>query len=215
VSQTKLKAEPRTEFGKGAARRIRRAHKIPAVLYGHGEKPQHIALPGHETMLALKHANALLDLEIEGGQSTLALAKDVQRDAVRRTIDHVDLVIVKRGEKVHVEVSVHVTGESAPDTLVNLEMPELMLEAEATNIPDVIAVSVQDAPVGFQVLAGDVTLPEGCSLVSDPEHLVINVMATQTAEQAEADLAEAEAQAGIEHEAPAAAEAEGGDQAGA
>jgi large subunit ribosomal protein L25 len=209
VSETKLKAEPRTEFGKGAARRIRRAHKIPAVVYGHGTAPQHVTLPGHETMLALKHSNALIALDIEGGDSVLTLAKDVQRDPVRRTIEHVDLVVVRRGEKVQVEVAVHVTGESAGDTLVTVDHATLLLEAEATHIPETVEVSVEGFEAGTQVHASDVRLPDGATLVTDPEALVVNVTAAPTAEALESELAEAEAEAGIEHEAPEAGEAEG------
>jgi large subunit ribosomal protein L25 len=209
VSETKLKAEPRTEFGKGAARRIRRAHKIPAVVYGHGTAPQHVTLPGHETMLALKHSNALIALDIEGGDSVLTLAKDVQRDPVRRTIEHVDLVVVRRGEKVQVEVAVHVTGESAGDTLVTVDHATLLLEAEATHIPETVEVSVEGFEAGTQVHASDVRLPDGSTLVTDPEALVVNVVAAPTAEALESELAEAEAEAGIEHEASEAeAEAE-------
>lgn len=131
---TKIAAEKRTEFGKGAARRVRRAHKVPAVLYGHGTDPIHLSLPGHETMMALKLANAVLTLDVEG-QEHLALAKDVQRDPVKRVIEHVDLVIVRRGEKVTVDVSVHVEGEAAPETVVTVDNSTLSVEAEATNIP--------------------------------------------------------------------------------
>ena len=212
MSQTKIKAELRSEFGKGAARRIRRADKIPAVVYGHGEEPLHITLPGHETMLAVKQANALLELEIEGGKSTLALVKDIQREVLRRTIDHLDLVIVRRGEKVQVEISVHVTGEAAPETLVTVDQATVTVEAEATHIPESVEVSVEGLQAGTQVLAGQLTLPEGTTLVTDAESLVVNVTAALTAEALEAELAEAEAEAGIEHEAP---EGEAGAEAGA
>lgn len=209
MSEFRLKAEKRTQFGKGAARRVRREHKIPAVLYGHGTQPQHIALPGHETMLALKHPNALFSLDIEGGDSTLAIAKDVQRDAVRRTIDHVDLVIVRRGEKVQVEIAVQVTGEAAAETLVTLDHSSLLVEAEATQLPEAVEVSVQGLEAGTQILAGQVQLPAGVTLVTDPEALVVNVSAQVSAAALEAELAEAEAEAGIEHEAPEARPAEG------
>lgn len=221
MSETKMKAEIRTEFGKGAARRTRRADKIPAVVYGHGEQPVHVALPGHETMLAVKHANALIELDIEGGQSTLTLVKDVQRDAIKRTIDHLDLVVVRRGEKVQVEVAVHVTGEAAPETLVNLDHTTLTLEAEATHIPEFVEVSVEGLEAGGQIHAGDLALPSGSTLVTDPEALVVHVAQAVSAEALEAELAEAEAEVGIEHEAPevgaadeteAGAESEGSQQ---
>jgi large subunit ribosomal protein L25 len=209
MSEIRLKAEKRTQFGKGAARRVRRDHKIPAVLYGHGTQPQHIALPGHETMLALKHANALFSLDIEGSEPTLAIAKDVQRDAVRRTIDHVDLVIVRRGEKVQVEIAVLVIGEAAAETLVTLDHSHLVVEAEATRLPESVQLSVEGLEAGTQILAGQVSLPDGVTLVTDPDALVVLVAAQVSAAAMEAELAEAEAEAGIEHEAPEPHAAEG------
>ncbi|WP_404352586.1 50S ribosomal protein L25/general stress protein Ctc [Phycicoccus jejuensis] len=196
---TKLVAEQRTQFGKGAARKIRRDHKIPAVMYGHGTEPVHITLPGHESMLALKHTNALLTLVIDGKEH-LALAKDVQRDPIKPVIEHVDLVVVRRGEKVTVEVAVHVEGEAAPETVVTTVMGTVELEVEATNIPESVVHSVEGAQVGTQVLASDLTLPAGATLVTDPEALVVNVTAQVTAEELEAELEEAEAEAGIERE---------------
>jgi len=209
VSEIKLAAETRTEFGKGAARRIRRAHQIPAVMYGHGTEPVHITLPGHDTMMALKHANALLTIELDGKQH-LALAKDVQRDAIKPVIDHVDLVVVKKGEKVTVDVQVHVTGDAAPETVVTVEQQTVQLEAEATHLPESIEVSVEGAVAGTQIHASDLTLPSGTSLVTDAEHLIVNVSQAITAEALESELAEAEAEAGIEHEAPQA-ETEGAE----
>jgi large subunit ribosomal protein L25 len=208
VSEIKLAAETRTEFGKGAARRIRRAHQIPAVMYGHGTEPVHITLPGHDTMMALKHANALLTIELDGKQH-LALAKDVQRDAIKPVIDHVDLVVVKKGEKVTVDVQVHVTGDAAPETVVTVEQQTVQLEAEATHLPESIEVSVEGAVAGTQIHASDLTLPSGTSLVTDAEHLIVNVSQAITAEALEAELAEAEAEAGIEHEEAGEAAAEG------
>ena len=209
MSETKLVAQTRTEFGKGAARRIRRAHQIPAVMYGHGTQPVHITLPGHETMLALKSANALLSIEIDG-TTQLALAKDVQRDAIKPVIEHVDLVVVRRGEKVTVDVQVHVTGEAAVETVVTVENQTVELEVEATHIPENLEVSVEGLEAGTQIHASELVLPEGAALVSDPEILVVNVTAAVTAEALEAELAEAEAEAGIEHEAPQA-ETEGAE----
>jgi large subunit ribosomal protein L25 len=210
----KITAEKRTEFGKGAARRIRRDNKIPAVVYGHGNDPIHLTLPGHDTMMALKHggANALLELDIEG-DTQLALTKQVQVDPIRRVLEHVDFVAVRRGEKVTVDVPVHVTGDAAPETLVVTEHSTVQVEAEATNIPERIEVSVAGAAVGTQIHASDLLLPEGTSLLTDPEALVVNVTQQQTVEQLESELAEAEADAGIVHEesdeAAAEAEAEG------
>src|SRR4029453_17858037 len=172
VPEVKLTAELRTEFGKGAARRIRRAHKVPAVLYGHGTAPIHISLPGHETLLALRTANALLAIEVNGS-SQLALPKQVQRDPLKHTIEHVDLVIVRRGEKVTVDVRVHVEGEAAPDTLIVVDHNRVPVEAEATHIPQQIVVSVEDLPPGTQILARDLQLPAGSTVVDlDPETLI-------------------------------------------
>jgi large subunit ribosomal protein L25 len=208
VPEVTIAAELRTEFGKGAARRIRRADKVPAVLYGHGTDPVHIALPGHETMLALKTANVLLELSFDG-KLELALPKHVQRDPLKGYIEHVDLLLVRRGEKVTVDVAVVTTGEAAPDTIVVQENQTISVEAEATRIPNEVEVSIEGAEAGTQIHAKEITLPEGVTLVADPETLVINITATQTAEQFESELGEgAEAEAVVEAatEAPAAAE---------
>ncbi len=197
MPEVKLIAELRTEFGKGAARRIRRADKVPAVLYGHGTDPIHIALPGHETLLALRTANALLSIEVDGS-SQLALPKQVQRDPLRHTIEHVDLVIVRRGEKVTVDVAIHLVGEAGPDTLVVVDHNTVPVEAEATQIPTQIVVSVEELPPGTQILARDLQLPDGSSIDLDPETLIVNITNAPTAEALEAELAEAEAEAGIE-----------------
>ena len=201
MPEIKLVAEKRTRFGKGAARKIRRDRKIPAVLYGHGTAPLHITLPGHDTMMALKTANALLDIEVDG-QSQLALAKDVQRDAIKPVIEHVDLVIVRRGEKVNVDVPVTTDGEAAAETVVTIDSQTVELSVLATQIPEHIVVSVEGLEAGTQVHAGQLDLPEGAELVTDPETLVVNVTQQISAEALEAELAEAEAEAGIEHEAP-------------
>jgi len=201
VSEIKIKAEPRTEFGKGAARRIRRESKVPAVLYGHGSDPLHVTLPGHDLMLALKNANALLSVELNG-KSQLALPKQVQRDPIRGYIEHADLLLVRRGEKVTVNVPVVVTGDAASGTLVVTETTEIPLDVEATHIPEAVEVSLDGLGIGSQVLARDLKLPAGASLHMDPEHLVVNVTAAPTAEDFEADLAGAEADAGIERDEP-------------
>jgi large subunit ribosomal protein L25 len=197
VPEVKLTAEMRTEFGKGAARRIRRAHKVPAVLYGHGTAPIHIALPGHETLLALRTANALLSIEVDG-ISQLALPKQVQRNPLKHTIEHVDLVIVRQGEKVTVDVPVQVEGEAGPDTLVVVDHNSIPIEAEATHIPRQILVSVEGLPAGTQILARDLQIPTGSSVELDPDTLIVNVTNAPTVEALEAELAEAEAEAGIE-----------------
>jgi large subunit ribosomal protein L25 len=220
VSDNRLVAEKRTEFGKGAARKIRRNHKIPAVMYGHGAEPVHITLPGHDAMMALKVANALLTIVIDGKEE-LALAKDVQRDPIKPVIEHVDLVIVRRGEKVTVDVPVHVEGEAAPETVVTVDAQTLQLEVEATDIPENVVVSVEGLQAGTQIHASSITLPAGATLLTDPEVLVVNVTQQISQEALEAEMAELEAEAGIEHEQAAPAEeaaegeapAEGGEAA--
>lgn len=202
-----LTAEIRTEFGKGAARRIRRANAIPAVMYGHGTAPVHITLPGHDTMLALKNPNALLTIVLDGKEQ-LALAKDVQRDPIKPVIEHVDLVVVRRGEKVAVDVQVHVVGAAAPETVVTVESQTLELEVAATAIPQHVEVSVDGLQAGSQIHAGDIQLPQGATLLTDTAILVVNVTAQVSVEALEAELAEAEAEAGIEHEPSAAGQAE-------
>jgi len=207
-----LSAEPRDVFGKGAARKIRAAGKIPAVIYGHGSDPQHVTLPGHEVALILRKANQVLDLDISG-KSQLALVKDVQKDPVRQIIEHLDLIVVRKGEKVTVDVPVHVEGEAAAGTTAAQDANTISLEAEATHIPERIIVSIEGLEAGTQILAKDLSLPEGSILISDPDTLVINVTA-----QAEQDLGETEtaeesaaegeaAEGGAEAEAPADADA--------
>jgi large subunit ribosomal protein L25 len=212
VSDNRLVAEKRTEFGKGAARQIRRNHKIPAVMYGHGAEPVHITLPGHDAMMALKGANALLTIVIDG-EEQLALAKDVQRDPIKPVIEHVDLVIVRRGEKVTVDVPVHVEGEAAPETVVTLDAQTLQLEVEATDIPESVVVSVEGLKAGTQIHASAVTLPAGAGLLTDPEVLVVNITQQISQEALDAEMAELEAEAGIEHDQAAPAEEAGEGEA--
>lgn len=213
MSSEKITAESRTEFGKGAARRIRRADKVPAVVYGHGNDPIHLTLPGHETMMALKHggANALLELDVEG-KTHLALTKQVQIDPITRHLEHVDFVAVRRGEKVTVEIPVHLNGEAARDTLVVTENSTVQVEAEATHIPEYIEVDIEGAEAGTMIHASDLQLPSGSTLLLDPETLIVNITEAPTVEMIEAELEEAEAEAGIEREeseAEAEAVAEG------
>jgi large subunit ribosomal protein L25 len=192
VSEIKLAATARTEFGKGAARRLRRANQIPAVLYGHGTEPVHVALPGHATMLAVKgEANALFEIELDGAP-VLALAKDIQRDPVKQIIEHVDLLIVRRGEKVSVEVPVTVVGESAPGTIHIVEIQTLSLEAEATHLPSHIEISIAGLPAGTALTAGQLTLPEGSVLEGDADQVIVSVtVPSVSAEDRAADEAEA------------------------
>ncbi len=194
MTDVKLAAATRTEFGKGAARRIRRAAQIPAVLYGHGSDPLHITLPGHETMLALKHSNALLTIELEG-KKHLAIAKDVQRDPVRAIIEHVDLLQVKKGEKVAVFVPVQVVGESAPGTIHVVETQTLHVEAEATNLPESIEISVEGLEGGTTVRGADVTFPKGITFLGDPEEAILSVSLPQSADAEESGEAGATASA--------------------
>lgn len=200
MAEITLDAEVRTEFGKGAARRIRREDKIPAVLYGHGEAPRHITLQGHQTMMAMKHSNALFAVQIEG-KKQLAIAKDVQREAIRGFIKHLDLLVVNKGEKVEVEVDVHVTGESAPGTIHVVESQTLTIEADATNLPEFVEVSIEGLEEGSHVTAGDVELPEGATLVTDETYTVVTV-----------SVPRAEVAAEDEAEAPAAEEAPASDE---
>lgn len=170
----KIAAEARTTFGKGAARKLRAAGRIPAVIYGHGTDPVHISLPGHEVSLLLRRANAVLDLDLPTGNQ-LALVKDVQKDPVRQIIEHLDLLVVRTGEKVEVEVYVVVEGEAAPGTLVNLDAQTLLLRVSATDIPQRLTVNVEGAEDGTQITAADVPLPDGAELAIDPTTLVVGV----------------------------------------
>ena len=189
MAEARIDAETRTEFGKGAARRTRRAGKIPAVLYGHGTDPQHLALPELEFKRALREQgrNAVVTLNI-GGTPQLALTKTVVAHPIRPYIEHIDLLVIRRGEKVVVEVGVIVTGEAAPGTLVTQELNSIELEADVSSIPEQIEVSVEGLRIGTQIQAADVTLPEGSELRTDPEILVVNVVAAPTEAQLEAEL---------------------------
>lgn len=206
MAEVRISAEPRSEFGKGAARRVRRSHKVPAVLYGHGTPPRHVSLPGHELMLALKTANVLLLLEGLDGGDELALPKAVQRDAVSGHLEHVDLLLVRRGEKVTIEIPVHVTGALVSEGFLDQQLVTLAVEAEATHIPQQLEVSIEGLEIGQSVHAKDVPLPTGSSLQTDPEAVVVHIAAAATAAQVEAELAEAEAEVGISAAGAEAAE---------
>ncbi|MFI2291283.1 50S ribosomal protein L25/general stress protein Ctc [Streptomyces niveus] len=195
MAEVKITAEVRSEFGKGAARRTRRENKVPAVVYGHGADPVHISLPGHDLMMALKTANALLSVDIEG-RKELVIPKAVQRDALKGFIKHVDLLAVKLGEKVTVEVAVHTEGELAPGPfLLENVLSTLTVEAEATHIPESVTVSVEGLEAGASILAKDVPLPDGTSLVTDEDAVVIQVLAAQAEEPADEASDEAAAEA--------------------
>jgi large subunit ribosomal protein L25 len=196
VSEVRIAAEPRTEFGKGAARRVRRAHKVPAVLYGHGDAPRHFSLPGHELMLALKHdANVLLTLETAEGDQ-LALPKAVVRDPLKGFLEHVDLVAVRKGEKVTVEIPVQLTGDAAPGVLVDQQTLTLTVNADATALPDHFELDIAGKGVGDNVTASAVSLPSGTELAQDPEHVIVAFHAAPTEADVEADLAAAEEELG-------------------
>jgi large subunit ribosomal protein L25 len=218
VPEVPIAAEQRTEFGKGPSRRIRNAGKVPAVLYGHHSEPRHVILPGHEVLMAMRTANVLIRLEGLPGGAQLALPKAVQRDPIKGWVEHVDLLVVRRGEKVTVDVPLALTGEIAPDGLLDQQLVQISVEAEATNIPPSIEVSIEGMEVGAAVHAGDLKLPSGVTLAEEPEALVLHVIAAPTAEQLEAELglpeeAPAEAGAEVKAEVPAGEAAAEGAQA--
>jgi len=216
VPEVHIAATPRTEFGKGPARRERRAGRVPAVLYGHGTTPRHISLPGHEVLLALRTANVLIRLDGLSNGSELALPKAVQRDPIKGTVEHVDLILVRRGEKVTVDIPVTVIGEVAPDGLLDQQLVQISVEAEATRIPPGIEVNVGGMQIGASVHAGDLELPRGVTLADEPDLLVLHVLPAPTAAQLEAEIgvaAEVEAPEVPEAVAEPAAAAEGAAEA--
>ncbi|WP_046731724.1 50S ribosomal protein L25/general stress protein Ctc [Streptomyces humi] len=193
MAEVKLTAQTRTEFGKGAARRIRRDAQVPGVLYGHGSDPIHLTLPGHDLLLALRTPNVLISLDIDGKSNELAIPKSVQRDPIKGFLEHVDLLLVKRGEKVTVEIPVHTEGELAPGgNLLEHVLNALPVEAEATHIPEAVTVSVEGLEAGASVLAKDITLPSGVSLAVEEDAVVLQVLAAQAEEAAEGAEGEAE-----------------------
>lgn len=204
----KLNIELREEFGKGAARRIRREDKIPAVLYGHGEDPTHLVLPGHETALLARNPNALIELALPGGETKLALIKDIQRHPLKRLITHLDLIVVRRGEKVEVDIPVVLTGEPVPPAIAVVDAQTLTLSADAMNVPEQIEVDVEGTEEGYQLFAGDVTLPAGSDLVTDAELLVVAVSIPRVDEETEDEDAE-----GTEGEESEGAEGEESEEA--
>jgi large subunit ribosomal protein L25 len=204
-SSNHLVTEVRDTFGKGVARKIRAKGKIPAVIYGHGTAPQHVTLPGHETALILRKSNQVLELDIQG-KTQLALVKDVQKDPVHQIIEHIDLIVVRAGEKVTVDIPVHLEGESASGTSVNQDANTISLEVEATHIPENIVVSIEGLEEGAQIHAKDLALPKGATLVSDPETLIVGITgeaAQDLGEEPEAAAEAAEGEAEAEAEAPA------------
>ncbi|GAA2370618.1 50S ribosomal protein L25/general stress protein Ctc [Nonomuraea africana] len=200
MSEVRIAAEPRTEFGKGAARKIRRADKVPAVLYGHGIDPKHLTLPGHEVLLALRTANVLIRLQGEGVDE-LALPKGVQRDPIKGFVEHVDLLLVRRGEKVTVEIPVTTTGDVNSEGLLDQQLVSIAVEAEATHIPTGVEVDVEGMEVGSVVTAGDLKLPQGTTLVAEPETVIIQVNAKPVEAPSEEEAEAAVATAGESAEA--------------
>ena len=192
TDDNKVHAELRTSFGKGFARRLRAAGKIPAVIYGHGTDPVHVALPGHQVALLLRRANAVLELDIEGADH-LALVKDVQKDPVHQIIEHVDLLVVKKGEKIQVEVPVTVVGEPFSGTIAVQDANTVLLEVEATHIPERIEVDVEGLEDGTHITAADLKLPRGAALIVDAETLIVAVSVPTSTLAAEEEIAEADA----------------------
>ncbi|WP_026548676.1 50S ribosomal protein L25/general stress protein Ctc [Arthrobacter sp. Br18] len=194
MTEQKLAASVRTEFGKGAARQARRANMIPAVIYGHGEEALHILLPGKATTLAVRTPNALLTIDVNG-EEHLALAKDVQRNTLKRIVEHIDLLTVRRGEKVEVDVAIHVEGEPAPEVAANLEHNTVLVEAEATHLPETLTVNIEGRGVGEHIHASDIVLPAGTTLLTDPETLIVNLAAPTVQDLGEADDTEVDTEA--------------------
>lgn len=202
-----LVTEIRDSFGKGAARKIRATGKIPAVIYGHGTEPQHVTLPGHEVGLILRKSNQVLELDIQG-KTQLALVKDVQKDPVRQIIEHIDLIVVRKGEKVTVDVPVHLEGESFSGTIAMLDAQTISLEVEATHIPENVVVSIEGLTEGTHITAKDLVLPTGATLLSDPELLIVGITHPQAASAADQEADAALAAEGAAQSAAAAAAAE-------
>ena len=195
MPEVRIDAEPRTEFGKGPARRIRQGGRVPAVLYGHHTDPKHLTLPGHEVLLALRTPNVLIRLEGLPGGAQLALPKAIQRDPIKGYVEHVDLLTVRHGEKVTVDIPVTIVGEVVADGLLDQQLVQISVEAEATNIPRGVEVDVDGMAIGASVHASDLKLPAGVTLADEPDLLVLHVLAAPTAEQMEGELAEAPAEA--------------------
>jgi large subunit ribosomal protein L25 len=212
VSEVRLSAETRTEFGKGGARRTRRAGKVPAVIYGHGDDPRHVSLPAREFANAIRHggSNVLLTLDVDGGEQ-LVIPKSIQRHPIKGYYEHVDLLAVRRGEKVTIDVPVTVVGDIVPGGLLNQEATTVSVEAEATHLPTGFEVSIDGLEIGSQITAGDIQLPAGTSLITEADSVVAIIAEAPTAEQLEGEVAEAAAELGIVQDQPSepASSAEG------
>lgn len=206
-TDTKVVAEVRENFGKGYARRLRATGQIPAVIYGHGTEPVHVSLPGHQVSLLIRRANAVLELSV-AGKEQLTLVKDVQKDPVHQIIEHIDLLVVKKGEKIQVDVPVVVLGEPAAGTIVNLDNVTVALEVEATHIPQNIEVDVEGLEDGTHITAADLKLPRGAALATDAETLIVAISVPAAALAAEEEIAEADAEVAAEQSEEAAEAAE-------
>lgn len=207
MSEVRLAAAVRTEFGKGGARRTRRAGNIPAVIYGHGADPKHVSLPAREFAAAVRNngANVLLTLDLEGSEQ-LAIPKAIQRHPIKGEFEHIDLLAVRRGEKVSIDVPLNVTGDVAPGGLLNQDHTTVTIEAEATHLPSEIEVSVEGLEIGAQITAADLTLPSGSTLITEAETLLLSVSNAPTAEELEAETAEAAEELGIVEDQPESTE---------
>ena len=205
MPEVRLSAEPRTEFGKGGARRTRRAGKIPAVIYGHGADPRHISIPAREFAQALKHGgmNVLLTLNVNGADQ-LAIPKAIQRHPIKGIFEHVDLLAVRRGEKVTIDVPLQIVGEVVRGGLLAQENTTVSIEAEATNLPSRIEVSIEGVEIGSHITAGDLALPPGATLADDPDQVLLLIQEAPSAEELEAEAAEAASELGIVEEKPEA-----------
>jgi large subunit ribosomal protein L25 len=206
-TDTKVHAEVRENFGKGYARRLRAAGQIPAVIYGHGTDPVHVSLPGHQIALLIRRANVVLELDVNGTQQ-LTLVKDVQKDPVHQIIEHIDLLVVKKGEKIQVDVPVVLVGESAPGTIANLDAVSILLEVEATHIPEKIELDIEGLDEGTHITAADLTLPKGATLVADPETLILAISVPSAAAADEIEAADEAAAADQAGEAESAEDSE-------
>ncbi len=202
-TDTHVVAEVRENFGKGYARRLRAAGQIPAVIYGHGTDPVHVSLPGHQVSLLIRRANAVLELKVDGKEQ-LALVKDVQKDPVHQIIEHIDLLVVKKGEKIHVDVPIVVVGEPFAGTIANLDNATVALEVEATHIPQNIEVDVEGLEDGAHITAADLTLPKGAALVTEGDTLIVAISVPAAALAAEEEITEADAEVAVEQSEAAA-----------
>jgi large subunit ribosomal protein L25 len=214
VAEVRLSAELRTEFGKGGARRTRRAGKIPAVIYGHGADPRHVSLPDREFANAIRHGghNVLITLDIEGDEQ-LVIPKAIQRHAIKNVYEHVDLVAVRRGEKITIEVPLSVVGDIIVEGMLAQERTSVSIEAEATHLPTQIEVSIEGVAIGTQITAADLVLPTGSILAGDPAQVLLIIQEAPTAEQIEAEMAEAADELGIVEDQPDVAEGEAAPEA--